>query len=74
MANSLYQTPNNPRLYVSYPLWQYANGGLDTTNSPSTGLTHEDMIDLIKLDPSNTTKFSDVMSSLFFSISYNFSK
>ena len=26
---SLYQIPNIPRLYVSYPLWQYANGGLN---------------------------------------------
>ena len=59
MANSLYQTPNNPRLYVSYPLWQYANGGLDTTFSHQ--LAHEQMVDLIKLDPSNTTKFSDMV-------------
>ena len=70
MANSLYQTPNNPRLYVSYPLWQYANGGLDTTDAPSTGLTHEQMVDLIKLDPSNTTKFSDVNNNNYVQLNY----
>ena len=28
MANSYYQTITKPKLYVSYPLWQYANGAL----------------------------------------------
>ena len=30
MANSYYQTITKPKLYVSYPLWQYANGALDS--------------------------------------------
>ena len=33
MANSFYQTTTTPKLYVSYPLWQYANGALDSINS-----------------------------------------
>ena len=33
MANSFYQTTTSPRLYVSYPLWQYANGALDSVET-----------------------------------------
>ena len=73
MANSLYQTPNNPRLYVSYPLWQYANGGLDTAFNhypPNVGVQFEDMIDLIKLDPSNTTTIEDYDNNGFVRLNY----
>ena len=51
MANSYYQTPTIPRLYTSYPLWQYANGALDFYGSPVA--TDEELIKLIQLDPSN---------------------
>ena len=61
MANSYYQTPTTPRLYVSYPLWQYANGGLDFLNGYINGeydaVPHEDMIKLIQLDPSDPVSF-----------------
>ena len=59
MANSYYQTPTTPRLYVSYPLWQYANGGLDfyalggSAYSDGVNVIDEDLIKLIQLDPSN---------------------
>ena len=33
MAKGFYQTPTTPRLYVSYPAWQYANGGLTNVYS-----------------------------------------
>ena len=52
MANSYYQTPTTPRLYVSYPLWQYANGGLDfyalggSAYSDGVNVIDEDLIKL----------------------------
>ena len=52
MANSYYQTPTIPRLYTSYPLWQYANGALDYYQSNIA--TQEQLIKLIQLDPSDT--------------------
>ena len=56
---SFYQTPSTPRLYVSYPLWQYSNGALNhvypqerydegLTHSPYNNITREDMFDMIK--------------------------
>ena len=61
MANSYYQTPTAPRLYVSYPLWQYANGGLDFYQASYDGdndaVPHEDLIKAIQLDPSDTVVF-----------------
>ena len=33
MAQSHYQIATTPKLYVSYPLWQYANGALDSITS-----------------------------------------
>ena len=61
MANSYYQTPTTPRLYVSYPLWQYANGGLDWYQGTYDGVydtvPHEDLIKIIQLDPSDTVVF-----------------
>ena len=56
MANSYYQTPTRPRLYVSYPLWQYANGGLDYYSQDGNNpyeIPEEDFIRLIHLDPSD---------------------
>ena len=55
MANSFYQTTTSPRLYVSYPLWQYANGALDSVNSYQLDNTDDDLYRLIQLDPSNIT-------------------
>ena len=37
MAKSHYQTPTSPRLYVSYPLFQYANGALDDVQTNFNG-------------------------------------
>ena len=54
MANSYYQTPTIPRLYTSYPLWQYANGALDWYRSDGDVLSDEELISLIQLDPSKT--------------------
>ena len=60
MANSYLQIPYKPRLYVSYPLFQFANGGLDYYyfgggNSDSNAeMPQEDFIRLIQLDPSDT--------------------
>ena len=58
MANSFYQTTTSPRLYVSYPLWQYANGALDEVGGYAIGNnSDEDLFKLIQLDPSNVTAF-----------------
>ena len=51
MANSSYQIATTPKLYVSYPLFQYASGALDEYESFT--LSNEDMIKLIQLEPSN---------------------
>ena len=59
MANSFYQTTTTPKLYVSYPLWQYANGALDSINS-NFNVSEEDAVRMIQLDPSNTTELSNV--------------
>ena len=61
MANSYFQTPTIPRLYVSYPLYQYASGALDFVNNGASGThlpntTEEDLIRMIQLDPSNITR------------------
>ena len=63
MANSFYQTITTPTLYVSYPLWQYANGALDDIET-SFGVIDEDLIRMIQLDPSKITNtFPDNASS-----------
>ena len=54
MANSFYQTTTIPRLYVSYPLWQYANGALDQYAIDEGLISDEELIQLIQLDPSKT--------------------
>ena len=55
MANSNYQTATTPRLYVSYPLFQYANGALDSVNIYQANNNEEDLYRLLQLDPSNFT-------------------
>ena len=62
MANSHYQTPTSPRLYVSYPLFQYANGALDDVQTNFNG-SEEDLIRMIQLDPSNYTSL-DLLNQL----------
>ena len=59
MADSYYQTITTPTLYVSYPLWQYANGALTDlganywVNGGSTWIPpDETLINMIQLDPS----------------------
>ena len=60
MANSSYQIATTPKLYVSYPLFQYASGALDEYESFT--LSNEDMIKLIQLDPSNQINIEYVRS------------
>ena len=63
MANSYFQTITKPKLYVSYPLWQYANGALDEVQT-NFGSIDEDLIRMIQLDPSKITNtFPDNPSS-----------
>ena len=57
MANSSFQIASTPKLYVSYPLFQYASGALDSYDVTSlsnydysTG--QKELIQLIQLDPS----------------------
>ena len=59
MADSYYQTITTPTLYVSYPLWQYANGALDDI-ATNYGNIDEDLIRMIQLDPSKTTNLYPV--------------
>ena len=59
MANSSYQIATTPKLYVSYPLFQYASGALDTYNNAKNSISEEDMIKIIQLDPSNYVTFND---------------
>ena len=54
MANSNFQTITKPKLYISYPLYQYANGALDSL-ATNYGVSDEDMIRMIQLDPSKIT-------------------
>ena len=54
MANSYYQTATTPRLYVSYPLWQYANGALNSVSN-NFGAEEEDLFRMLQLDASNYT-------------------
>ena len=59
MANSSYQIATTPKLYVSYPLFQYASGALDSYYTDKQSISEEDMIKLIQLDPSNYVTFND---------------
>ena len=49
-----YQIATTPKLYVSYPLWQYSSGALDSVNS-NFNVPQEDLIRMIQLDPSKIT-------------------
>ena len=52
MANSHYQTATTPRLYVSYPLWQYANGALDNVEN-NFDLDIDEMYRILQIQPSD---------------------
>lgn len=59
MADSFYQIPTTPKLYVSYPLFQYTNGALDDIFvSALNELPNENYIKMIQLDPSRQQTFS----------------
>jgi hypothetical protein len=51
---------------VSYPLWQYANGALDTFSNIGDNWTQEQMINMIQLDPAKQSVVSpdDVYTGL----------
>ena len=49
--DSYYQIATQPKLYVSYPLWQYASGALDAINVDGADITDEQLIKLLQLDP-----------------------
>jgi hypothetical protein len=53
MADSYYQIATTPRIFTSYPLWQYATGNLDLTYTYQDRINPEEAIKLIQLDPSN---------------------
>ena len=59
MANSYYQAITKPKLYISYPLYQYASGGLDSL-ATNYGVSNEDMIKIIQLDPSKITDINPI--------------
>ena len=58
MADSYYQIPTTPKLYISYPLFKHANGQL-ITELPGTGTAGSQTVlektKLIQMDPSNAT-------------------
>ena len=53
MADSYFQIATTPKLYVSYPLYQYASGALDEYGTLNGGASDEDMIKLLQIDPSS---------------------
>ena len=55
MAQGHHQIITKPRLYMSYPLYLYAMGGLDLVGTNSDQLTKEDIYRLISLNPSKST-------------------
>ena len=55
MAQGHHQIITKPRLYMSYPLYLYAMGGLDLVGTNSDQLTKEDIYRLISLNPSKGT-------------------
>ncbi len=64
MATGYYQTPQAPRLYVSYPLFAYATGGLGYTKAES--ISKEETLSLIQLDPANYVEFNPDGNSEYF--------
>ena len=53
MADSYFQIATTPKLYVSYPLYQYASGALDEYGTLNGGVIDADMIKLLQIDPSS---------------------
>ena len=59
MADGYYQIPTRPRIYVSYPLFAYATGGLGGFDAKDTyDVTDEEFARMIQLDPANYTTFN----------------
>ena len=58
MADSFYQIGTTPKLYVSYPLYQYASGALDEYSAVPASVSEEDMIKILQIDPSNQINIS----------------
>ena len=59
MANSYYQVATTPKLYVSYPLFQYANGALDSYTTDKGSFSDDNIIKPLQIDPSNQITFPD---------------
>ena len=59
MADSYFQIATTPKLYVSYPLYQYASGALDEYSTLNDAVSDEDMIKLLQIDPSNQINIYD---------------
>ena len=59
MAQSYHQAITKPRLYVSYPLFLYASGGMDAVRNHLQGadnISDRELYRLITLDPSQSTE------------------
>ena len=59
MANSSFQIATTPKLYVSYPLFQYANGALDSYTTDKGSFSDDNIIKPLQIDPSNQITFPD---------------
>ena len=59
MADSYYQIATTPKIFVSYPLYQYASGALDEYSSDNGSVSDEDMIKLLQINPSNQVNIYD---------------
>ena len=59
MADSYYQIPTTPKLYISYPLWLYATVGATDFYSDYifTNPNETDHINTIQINPSNYTTY-----------------
>ena len=61
MAQSYHQAITKPRLYVSYPLFLYASGGMDAVRNYLQGvdnISDKELYRLITLDPSQSTEIT----------------
>tara|TARA_Y100001963_G_scaffold19558_1_gene24759 strand:- start:1941 stop:3146 length:1206 start_codon:yes stop_codon:yes gene_type:complete len=62
MPNNSRQIIEQPRLYVSYPLWQYSQGQLTHIDGYSNGawgaIDDNDLIKILHMDPSDTVSFN----------------
>ena len=70
MANSSFQIATTPKLYVSYPLFQYASGALDEYVTAYGSCSDEDMIKLLQIDPSNQVNLKPASGSFFDLLKY----